>query len=521
MMMELHLWGALLRFLEVLVQAVPTILVGLLVTGILRRLLGKERTRELFGAETWRALPQAWIVAMLLPVCSLGVIPIMREMRRVGIAGGTVLAFGLTAPLFNPISVLYGLTLSDPVVIITFAFCSLVIVTTCGLVCGRLLARSEPTFQDVAQVPHGIKRIVAVLVVGLRELAGPSSLYIIIGLFGVAAISVFLPFGSLQMAAEHDDPWAPLFMTGVAIPIYATPMVAMVQLASMFQHGNSVGAAFSLLVLGAGANLGLLAFLGRSYGLKRASAWFALFVGVVLLLAYSLDKPLYPTGVEPVGHTHAFDMYCCPFKHPTNYSSVVITELRQGTEPYEVVGIGVMAFALFGSLVLAIRDPRRRLESWLERESRRPLRFDRELPASVLGGVALAGLIVVSLVGCYLYYPSVHEVFEELRLANTELASSAISRDWDTAEYWIPICDDWSRKLEVGVVIRGGAVTPEQRALGHDFREKLDELDHALEDRDGGESKRRALSVNHAYLQLRRAYLPQERSARPGRAGVL
>ena len=38
--------------------------------------------RKLFGDNSWRSLPQAWLVGMLLPVCSLGVIPVIREMRR-------------------------------------------------------------------------------------------------------------------------------------------------------------------------------------------------------------------------------------------------------------------------------------------------------------------------------------------------------------------------------------------------------------------------------------------------------
>lgn len=89
--------------------------------------------------------------------------------------------------------------------------------------------------------------MLSVGVFGARELAGPSSLYIAAGLTGVAVLSLLLPHGYLKSAAEHDDPWAPLFMTAVAIPAYSTPMSAMVQLASMFQHGNSVGAAFALL----------------------------------------------------------------------------------------------------------------------------------------------------------------------------------------------------------------------------------------------------------------------------------
>ena len=48
----------------------------------------------------------------LLPVCSIGVIPILREMKRIGIRPGAITAFALSAPLFNPLSLMYGLTLS-------------------------------------------------------------------------------------------------------------------------------------------------------------------------------------------------------------------------------------------------------------------------------------------------------------------------------------------------------------------------------------------------------------------------
>ena len=136
-MIEVLVWGAVLRFCQALLQASPTILVGLLVAGVLRRLLGYQGTRRLFGQGSNWALLLAWLIGMLLPVCSLGVIPILYQMRRAGVSGGTILAFALTAPLFNPISVLYGLTLSNPLVIITFCFCCLVIVTTIGLAWDR------------------------------------------------------------------------------------------------------------------------------------------------------------------------------------------------------------------------------------------------------------------------------------------------------------------------------------------------------------------------------------------------
>jgi uncharacterized membrane protein YraQ (UPF0718 family) len=90
---------------------------------------------------------------MLLPVCSLGVIPVVREMRRAGVSAGAILAFALTAPMFNPLSMLYGLTLSKPSVILAFAFSSMVIVTLVGAALNRLFpgtTNEEPAPPPVA-----------------------------------------------------------------------------------------------------------------------------------------------------------------------------------------------------------------------------------------------------------------------------------------------------------------------------------------------------------------------------------
>ncbi|MFO0921652.1 MAG: permease [Pirellulales bacterium] len=155
--MDLYFWGALVRMGQVLLACFPTLIVGWLVAAIFERVLGREGTYRLFGGNTWRQLPQAWLLGMLLPVCSLGVIPVMNQMRRSGISGGTTLAFGLTAPLFNPISVLYGLTLSDPITILCFSLGSLAIVTLMGLLWDYWLAEDSPCVDPIVVAPHGIQ----------------------------------------------------------------------------------------------------------------------------------------------------------------------------------------------------------------------------------------------------------------------------------------------------------------------------------------------------------------------------
>lgn len=506
-MIELLSWGGVLRFVQALVQASPTIVVGLLVAGVFRRLLGHEGTRRLFGGQTWRALPQAWLLGMLLPVCSLGVIPVVREMRRAGVSGGAILAFGLTAPLFNPISVLYGLTLANPVVIVTFSFCSLVIVTVVGWGWDRLFPGSAVETEPPKPVAYGMKRLLAIAVAGARECAGPAALYVLAGLLGVAMLSVVLPHGSLQSAAEHDDPWAPLFMAAIAIPAYATPMTAMVQLASMFQHGNSVGAAFALLALGAGANMGLVAWMVRTYGWRRSVVWFALLLGVVLALAYGLDKPLYPHGVEPAGHTHAFDVYCCPFAEGTaNPAALTWQLLQEKIAAHETVGMATLAVFLVVGFALRMFDSQGRVETWLERQPEAMGRYDIVLSEPVLAAAALVCLVAASVFGCYVYYPPPEDILAEMSMIHADMIVAANTQDWDTALYWIPIFDDWTRKLQVSLFLRGGELSDYRRMKASVLRDKLELLEHEVEDKEVAEARTAANAVSKAYRRMRDAY---------------
>jgi hypothetical protein len=397
--------------------------------------------------------------------------------------------------------------LADPLVITSFSLCSLLIVTVMGLVWDRIFPGTAAPEPDPPRVAVGAKRMLSVAEFAARDLAGPSTLYIFMGLIGVALLSMMLPPGALQTAAEADDPWAPLFMTLVAIPAYATPMTAMVQLASMFQHGNSVGAAFALLVLGAGANVGLACWMARHYGVRRTLVWFVLLLAVVVGLAYGVDKPLRPQGVESAGHTHAFDIYCAPFESDVAEPwTLAARQIQEKLAPHEMVALLAVGLIAVAGIGLRFADPRRRLEEWFARESSKPTKYDIRLPGAVLGGVAIAGLVALSVFGCYVYYPPPSEIFEELRMVNAEVVSAASSRDWDTALYWIPIYDDWTRKLQVSAVLRGEKLTDYRRIKASILRDKLELLEHEVEDGEVEESREASLAVGRAYRRMRAAY---------------
>ena len=162
--MDVILLGGLCRAIQALASAAPTFLIGLFIAAIFRYYLGTAGTQKLFGGESLRSLPQSWLLGMLLPVCSVGVLPILREMKRAGVRAGAITAFAISAPLFNPLSLLYGLTLSRPAVIIGFAFASLLVVTVLGLIWDSLSKQIAAPEPSDGFKPIGVSRLIACVV---------------------------------------------------------------------------------------------------------------------------------------------------------------------------------------------------------------------------------------------------------------------------------------------------------------------------------------------------------------------
>lgn len=504
--MDVMLAGGLMRFVQGLASAAPTMIVGLFIAGLLRYYLGTEGTLRLFGGNGWRSLPQSWLIGMLLPVCSIGVIPILREMKRMGIRPGAITAFALSAPLFNPLSLLYGLTLTRPYVIIGFALASLGVVTALGMVWDRLNSWKPMDHPKDPEV-IGLRRVALTFLYMARELFGPTGGLTVVALLGLFLLGFLLPHGALQSSVEQLDPLAPLKMAVVAIPIYAPPMLTMSQLGMMFAHGNSPGAAFCLLLLGTGVNFATLWWIASSYGIRPTLIWFTVLLIVIVGFAYAVERPLVPPGVEPAGHTHAFDVYTNPLHSGQGLTAeLVLGKLAESIGVVDRIGVGVLlVMVIFGWVV------RLRLQRWMERQETEKIEapkstkhsgWNRPVSPRAVGITCLAGLVAFSVVACYAYYPSPREVLEEMRLARTEVLSGATSRDYKRVLLWIPILEEWSRKLEVGYALRHFDLRPYQQMQGHLLRKKLELLEHAIEHASIATEQAKGLAASKSEIDL-------------------
>lgn len=504
--MEAALLGGVVRFIQAIAEGSPTFLVGLVIAGVFRRLIGPEGTRRLFGGGTVRSLLQSWGIGMLLPVCSLGVIPVAYEMRRSGVSGGAILAFALTAPLFNPLSLLYGLTLSAPIVIIAFALCSLLLVTAIGFGWNRIFGeRKEPEPDDAAVAP-GIKRMLAVFVESARYAAGPSLLYCLIALLGTVILNFIFARGSLGNSFAHQDPTSPLLMLGIAPLAYATPLTVMMQIGSMFVHGNSVGAAYTLLAMGAGINLGMIAWAWRTYGAKETIGFLTVFAVVVTCIAYAIEGPLYSGGDIEKPHTHAFDIYSCPF----HAGSVTIADFQRklgdAFEIYQSVSfVFIVVLGLFG-IALKLKDQTRKIDSYLETSVTNEKSMDFHIPGPILGAIALVGLVIISGLGCYVYYPPPAETMEDMAMVKANYFVAISTKDAAEAVKEIEVYDNLTRKLQVGHFLRNWELDEYQQTKAKVLRGRLEELKDLVEEGNFEEAREMSLRVSSAHRRCRDAF---------------
>jgi uncharacterized membrane protein YraQ (UPF0718 family) len=514
------LWGVLVRTAQAFIEATPTIVCGVLVAGILRYMVGAAGVRKAFGARGWRGVLRGWAFGMLLPVCSVGVIPVAREMLRCGVAGGTVLGFVLAAPLLNPISFLYGLTLSEPTVILVFTAASLVLALVMGGLWERLARSGESAHADEPLPPPGVKRLVAVAVGAAREACGPVLVFALVAVVGSGLLAL-LPFAALQGLMHYGDATAPVQMVGLAVPAFNSPLNGMMKIGLMFDHGNSVAAAFVLFVLGLGTSFGLVAWVATLRGARVAAKWFAAVVLATLLAGYALHAVL-PKPARTEDHTHAFDEFSNPFMagHDVGIAEAQ-KKILQKAEGLELIALPALAgFVLLGLLDRRLRR-RFDIDAWLVKAPPAPTRvskYDVVLPGPVVGLAAILGLVVFSVVGAFTYYPPPAQALDEVNRLRAEVGSEVpgaanpdptrAARHRAAAIRNIELLDLAVRKLMVGVYIREYGLTPEQTKAAEDLRENLEHMRDALLAGKPGEAAAMRPAMLDQHRALSAAFAP-------------
>jgi uncharacterized membrane protein YraQ (UPF0718 family) len=244
------------RFLSVFIEAIPFLLMGTLVSGLIEVFVRKEDVIRFLPRRPILAILAGSMLGFLFPVGECGVVPVTRRLYRKGLPVPVGIAFLLAAPVINPIVLAstYAAFGFGPVLIGRFAI-TLIMALGIGLLFSlqdqpeRLLV---PRALDVSAEPHVmlIPGLIKALRLALRE-GFEMGRYLVAGTLLAAAIQTFVAQDQFRTVAT-DPVLSVLAMAALAV-ILSGSSVTDAAVALVFFNsvtGFTTGSILTFLALG-------------------------------------------------------------------------------------------------------------------------------------------------------------------------------------------------------------------------------------------------------------------------------
>lgn len=511
--------GFTFRLVQIVIESSLYLLIGFLTAGFLRAMLASAQVRGFFGDGRWTGPLRSWTVAaMLLPVCSLGVLPVIRELRRSGVRPAAILTFALAAPMLNPVSLMYGVSYLGPMILGVMVAGTMLVSVGVGVLWSYLQPRANevagppPQADEAGGTVVGPRRLLAVVVHAAREATGPILRDVGVGLVGAAAMAAVLDPAFLAEHTFAGDPLAIPRVTAVAPASYLTPDKGVAILPEMLKFRQSAGAALALLALGVGMTLGHLSWTARQFGVRSAAILLALSLGVTLGVSFGVEALVAPVGTVNSDNDH-FTEISNPISGASSLAHVVNRYLEHVSPTQWATLLALLALVGVGIACRTIGE-RATAEHLLT-----PTESDRAKagrPASVLhltvprwlvSGVAAVSIVAVATAGVYAYYPDPNEIFRDMAIIKADFYGELGAANASAPIHHLDIWDRQAAKLTTGALIRltnPGEDGPRRVA---ELRSGIRALRQAVEAGRRDEARTIFIDVSKSYQECRRAYL--------------
>lgn len=90
-------------FLSILIEALPFVLIGVLIAGVIQVFVTEEHIQRWIPKNRFLAIIMSCVIGALFPACECGIVPIVRRLVGKGVPIHAAIGFMLTGPLINPI----------------------------------------------------------------------------------------------------------------------------------------------------------------------------------------------------------------------------------------------------------------------------------------------------------------------------------------------------------------------------------------------------------------------------------
>lgn len=182
--------------LSIIVEATPFLILGIIISGLIRRFLPPARLVKLLPKQAVLRRLTLSMIGMALPVCECGNVPVARSLLAHGLKPTDVISFLFAAPILNPITIIATMSAFhfQPQMVWWRILFALVIVHAVATIVARLKPATilQPAFQASCRSHHGAPGLQRLLTDGRNEFWQLFTM-LMLGAMIAAATQVFVP----------------------------------------------------------------------------------------------------------------------------------------------------------------------------------------------------------------------------------------------------------------------------------------------------------------------------------------
>ncbi len=284
----------LLRSWDILLESSVFIILGLLVSGLLRVFLNPGSVSRHLGKGRIKSVFKASFLGIPIPLCSCGVLPAAAALKKQGANNGAVTSFLISTPESGVDSIAITYALMDPIMTVVRPLAAFVTASAAGIT-ENLMGKPDtniPIVPDLAcpvdgccdgkncrpEVHRNHHRFTEKVSAGFRfaftDVWGDLAVWFLFGLLLSGIITVLIP-ESVFSRYMGGGIGAMLIMLGVGIPIYICATASTPIAATLILQGVSPGAALVFLMAGPATNVTSLTVLIRVLGKRTTGIYLA------------------------------------------------------------------------------------------------------------------------------------------------------------------------------------------------------------------------------------------------------
>jgi uncharacterized protein len=444
----------LVRIGQILAAAMPTILLGMLTAGVFVRVIGADRIRRWIATGTWADAPRAWVIGILLPVCPLGVIPVLFVLRRMGVGVGVLAIVALSGPLVTPWTIGYladragwtvaAIALAGNALVATVAFLS-------------MGGTTRGTSAAPGQALGDQRMLLGTLAAAGRSLTPQAAAAIGVAVLGAGIVAMCIPPNAVGEWLVERSLENAAVITAVSMGAVVLPPTVSLHAGEIARGSTMPGLLTPVISLAAGVNLGVLVLAWASAGARRTVVALMSALVVACTAGALVDRAIHDPAYAPED-THAFEDLGRPFHLLDHPDGAVAGWWHRFTRAAGTESVGASA----GVLVLLLLARTARAQPMMPCPA--PLGSGALRIASGIGAVA----VVLGVL--YSYYPPPSTATREIRVLFSEIASSDSEAEVTRLRQRIL---HRTGQLHGSAILYGQPLRESQRAAIHRLEERI------------------------------------------------